>query len=235
MGAPARGARRKLRLFVEGCLDSALASWLARRSGFEPFVERVGGGWTGVVRSVLYASTAPLPVPLGFIDADESARDRLKDIERLARRYASKRGLKLGLTAVSFSPMAVKLVVEGPNTSRRGLGFIVLWCRRPWADCDGGSVEDVLWDIVSEVLGCSNKDMKLPACKREVPTGKAEKLLPVYLLGVYGSGSLVESGYTRHCCGVPVEDILRRDPAFALAKAAEAYAGLLRALLGAPA
>lgn len=229
-------AARRVRLLVEGCLDAAIATWLLRRAGLAAVPEQVGGGWTGVVRSLIRASLEGLGAPLGLVDADESADKRLEEIKALAKSCCPR--LSVGAETVvepSRGPPLLRLEVKEPS-GRSGAGFLTLWCRDPWRGCNGGTVEDLLWAMMEEAWGCRPGGACAVCdgerCPRKGWEMRLQKMLPLAVLVGCAGGSIVDaSSLERRCCGVDVLGVLE-DPEKGARLAATRAAGAYLRLLG---
>ena len=234
---------------AEGCIDGALASWLLRRAGYESSDAIVGGGWSGVVQRVvddMFLKGLGW-VSIGFVDADDSARQRRIEVESHARRrveeLARRRRLavnpRVGIVEVSQRPLALRVTLSIGGRARTG--FIVFWCRQPSRSCDRGTVEDVLleasrelWDCPTSIPshGCGSCD----SGEREAARRLARLWPPVLAAACSGARAwyLVTSTLDsdgRRCCGLDVTALLdEAGDRLAESAAVKAYIDLLRGL-----
>ena len=82
---------KRLHILVEGCLDAALAEWLAERAGVEAEAE-LAGGWPGVVKQTVELSVSRATI-LGIVDADAGVDKRVREVINVLERLAKRRRL----------------------------------------------------------------------------------------------------------------------------------------------
>jgi len=181
-------------IVVEGCLDAALASHLARatRTDAEVVVAR---GKHGVARlAASLASASPTPV-LGLIDADEDAEASLREAAE----------------AANIADYTLRVRRCGPAAIRylEATGFtLVAWCDA-WSGCRRGTVEDIVVHALREAYDCA-VSLGVEGC-RGCPSRRrferlASKLLaPLLAAACSGRGTLVATRYEKYC-GVDLEE-----------------------------
>ncbi len=185
----------KLVIVVEGCLDAALASHLARVARVDAEVA-VARGKSGVARLVASLSAATATPVIGIVDADEDSLGSLAEAARLA-----------GLGAQR--PVLHECGSAGVYTVRRGGVTLAVWCDA-WSGCRRGTVEDVVLYALREVYGCGAV-VELEGCGGCPGAAKAERiasklLAPLSAAACAGRGTLVATRYEKYC-GVDLEEV----------------------------
>ncbi|BES81067.1 hypothetical protein [Pyrodictium abyssi] len=218
----------RLRILVEGCLDAALAEWLAGKAGVDAEAE-LAGGWTGVVRQTvgLAASRATI---LGIIDADAGVDKRVQEVIRVLERHAKRRGLAVE-TRLKRGPQPPPLLeVTVVSQGARRTSYISFWCSG--SPCRG-TVEDVLGEMLEEKY--SYEPAEAPQACSRCPSSRCSrdyaKYEPVLFLAACagGGGTPVLVPAERHC-GIDVRAALDKLD-LADTPAARRYQQLIRSII----
>ena len=174
---------RRLHILVEGCLDKAVAEWLAQKAGLEAEAE-IAGGWTSVIRQLVDLLPETRTTILGIIDADHEIGRRVKDAVNQLERRAQKRGIstqvvlmtppgadylrtvgeEIGIPVLQCPHIHVPVLLLRTTTAGHGEkknSYLTFWCRN--TPCHG-TVEDVVQEMLNENYGYQPPEMIPPAC-----------------------------------------------------------------------
>jgi len=216
----------RLRILVEGCLDAALAEWLADTAGVDAEAE-LAGGWTGVVRQMV-GLVVPRATILGIIDADASVDKRVQEVIKVLERHAERRGLAVE-TRLKRGPQPPLLEVVLTGQGVRKTSYISFWCS---GNPCHGTVEDVLEEMLGEKY--SYEPAEAPRACSRCPSSRCSrdyaKYEPVLFLAACagGGGTPILVPAERHC-GINVRtalDMLK----LADTRAARLYQQLIRSI-----
>ncbi len=202
----------KIYILVEGCLDAALAEWLANKSNIEAKTE-VAGGWTGVIKQLVGLAKSSKRI-LGIIDADDNIYNRINDIENMLRRYTRKRGLRLSHYEVTNNtyPPLLRIEIELIENSEiiRKSNYITFWCNNN--PCQG-TAEDIIREMLSERYGYNppGAPQACKACPNSRCINDYVKYEPILFMAACtrGGGTLVFTPVEHHC-GIDVKAVLDR-------------------------
>lgn len=147
---------RTYKILVEGCIDKAVAKWLARKARLRLTGDGVtisSNGKIGVIRQAI-ALSLQVSVKsgiLGVVDADNSADDTLVYIEK----ELSRRSLRYRRNVLYENPLLLEYLVDAGSGEPRSLYMLVI-CR-PDKGCEKGAVEDLLYAMLGEAYGCPSE------------------------------------------------------------------------------
>ncbi len=203
-------------ILVEGCLDKALAHWLANLAELrlvEPPL--MYGGWSNVIRSAARFTLNPRfkHRVLAIIDADENIEQKIDGISRIIKRLIinSKTYIFLGQKVVNNFPLLIRYDFRNVSDYDTRRSFYVLF----WSKLSNGikgTVEDLLWDMLYEKYSCNPNLLNINICSSCPCRNFAKKFKKIGILAVLAACickyTIVEAG--ERYCGIPVIEVLSK-------------------------
>lgn len=223
-------SRRRIAVFVEGCLDKALIVWLGRLTGLPINRDNtiMAGGSLAPVRSAIRIVIQWLKnntggTALAVIDSDENTKEKIRNAleivnneltrERILCKNHDTMVLYDNPRLIEISPRDCEILrKDGAETVENNIRvYLLFWCSLN-DNCRSGCVEDVLSNMLLEKYGCSteiNNGLTCKGCPCERFNTLLEKLVVLPLLTACScEGTLIDIGDYR--CALPVSDSLEK-------------------------